>query len=42
MSKNNKVTVLTLVYNGMPYLKDAIESTLNQTYTNFDYMIIDI
>ena len=41
MSKNNKVTVLTLVYNGMPYLKDAIESTLNQTYKNFDYVIID-
>lgn len=41
MSKNNKVTVLTLVYNGMPYLKDAIESTLNQTYKNFDYFIID-
>ena len=37
----NKVTVLTLVYNGMPYLKDAIESTLNQTYKNFDYLIID-
>jgi glycosyltransferase involved in cell wall biosynthesis len=41
MSNNNKVTVLTLVYNGMPYLKDAIESTLNQTYKNFDYLIID-
>jgi len=36
-----KVTVLTTVYNGLPYLKEAIESTLNQTYTNFDYLIID-
>ena len=35
------VTVLTTVYNGMPYLKEAIDSTLNQTYTNFEYLIID-
>ncbi|MGK0290757.1 MAG: glycosyltransferase involved in cell wall biosynthesis [bacterium] len=36
-----KVTVLTCVYNGLPYLKEAIESTLNQTYSNFEYLIID-
>jgi len=36
-----KVTVLTCVYNGLPYLKEAIESTLNQTYTDFEYLIID-
>ena len=36
-----KVTVLTLVYNGLPYLKYAIESTLAQTYTDFEYLIID-
>ena len=36
-----KVTVLTTVYNGLPHLKDAIESTLNQTYTDFEYLIID-
>ena len=35
------VTVLTTVYNGLPHLKDAIESTLNQTYKNFKYLIID-
>ena len=38
---DRKVTVLTCVYNGLPYLKDAIESTLNQTYKNFEYLIID-
>ena len=38
---NSKVTVFTTVYNGLPFLKEAIESTLNQTYTNFDYLIID-
>ena len=36
-----KVTVLTCVYNGLPYLKEAIESTLNQTYEDFEYLIID-
>ena len=30
-----KVTVFTTVYNGMQFLKEAIESTLNQTYTDF-------
>ena len=36
-----KVTALTCVYNGLPYLKEAIESTLCQTYTDFEYLIID-
>lgn len=36
-----KVTVLTTVYNGLPYLAEAIESVLNQSYTNFEYLIID-
>jgi len=36
-----KVTVLTTVYNGLPHLKSAIDSTLSQSYTNFEYMIID-
>jgi glycosyltransferase involved in cell wall biosynthesis len=36
-----RVTVLTTVYNGLPYLSEAIESILNQTYTNFEFLIID-
>ena len=36
-----QVTVITAVYNGMPYLREAIESILNQTYSNFEYLIID-
>lgn len=36
-----KVTVLTTVYNGLPYLKEAIESTLKQTYSNFEFLMID-
>ncbi len=43
MMNNNlpKVTVLTTVYNGMPYLKQAIDSTLEQTFTDFEFLIID-
>jgi len=29
------------VYNGESYLADAIDSILNQTYTNFEFLIID-
>jgi glycosyltransferase involved in cell wall biosynthesis len=36
-----QVTVLTTIYNGLPHLKEAIESTLNQTYADFEYLIID-
>jgi glycosyltransferase involved in cell wall biosynthesis len=38
---NPKITVLTTVYNGLPYLKEAIESVLYQAYTNFEFVIID-
>ena len=29
------------VYNGMPYLKDAVKSILSQTYKNFEFIIVD-
>lgn len=35
------ITVLMAVYNGMPYLPLAIESILNQTYTDFEFLIIN-
>ncbi len=35
------VTVLMTVYNGMPFLSLAIESILNQTYTDFAFLIVD-
>ncbi len=35
------VTVLMSVYNGENYLWEAIESILIQTYTNFEFIIID-
>jgi glycosyltransferase involved in cell wall biosynthesis len=36
-----RVSVLTTVYNGMPYLPKAVESILNQTFVDFDYIIVD-
>lgn len=39
--KEPLVTVLMPVFNGEKYLKEAIESILNQTYTNFEFLIIN-
>jgi glycosyltransferase involved in cell wall biosynthesis len=36
-----KISVLTTVYNGRKYLAEAIESVLNQTWVNFEFIIID-
>lgn len=36
-----KVSVLMPVYNAQKYLREAIESILNQTFTDFEFIIID-
>ena len=36
-----KVSVLLSVYNGERYLGEAIESILNQTFTDFEFIIVD-
>lgn len=36
-----KITVLMPVYNGEPYLRDAMDSILTQTFHNFEFLIID-
>ena len=36
-----RVTVLMSVYNDQGYLSEAIESILNQTYRDFEFLIID-
>lgn len=36
-----KVSVIMAVYNGMPYLKESVESILIQTFKNFEFIIVD-
>jgi len=36
-----KVSVVMGVYNGEPFVGEAIESILNQTYTDFEFIVID-
>ena len=36
-----KISVIMSVYNGLPFLKEAIESILKQTYKNFEFIIVD-
>lgn len=38
---NPKLTVITPVYNAEEFLGETIESVLNQTYENFEYLLID-
>lgn len=35
------VSVLMTVFNGMPYLKESVQSILNQSYTEFELVIVD-
>jgi len=39
--KNLKITILMPVYNGEKYLKEAIDSILDQTFKNFEFLIIN-
>jgi glycosyltransferase involved in cell wall biosynthesis len=41
MSASPKVTVLMPVYNGERFLREAVESILNQTFGDFEFLIID-
>jgi len=41
MYKSPKVSIITVVYNGIAHLEQTIQSVLNQTYDNIEYIIID-
>ncbi|HFV2809270.1 TPA: glycosyltransferase family 2 protein, partial [Streptococcus agalactiae] len=36
-----KITVLMPVYNGEKYLRESVDSILNQTFTDFELLIIN-
>ena len=36
-----KISVIMSVYNGMPFLKEAVESILKQTHKDFEFIIVD-
>lgn len=38
---NKQLSVLMPCYNAQKYIREAIESILNQTYENFDFIIVD-
>ena len=38
---DNKISILMPVYNVEKYVDEAIESILNQTYKNFELIIVD-
>ena len=37
----NKISIVMPVYNEQKYLKESIESILNQTFTDFEFIILD-
>jgi glycosyltransferase involved in cell wall biosynthesis len=39
--ENPKISVVMSVYNGEKYLREAIESILNQTFKDFEFVIVD-
>jgi|GEM_PF-2530197 len=41
MQNKTKITVYTQTYNAGGYLRQCIDSVLNQTYTDFEYIIVD-
>lgn len=41
VSRRPRISVVMAVFNGLPYLKNSVESILGQTYTNFELIIVD-
>lgn len=41
MKNKPKISVIMSTFNSLPYLKDAVNSILRQSYSNFEFIIVD-
>ena len=41
LNKNPKITIITVVKNNEKYLEENIKSLINQTYQNYEHIIVD-
>lgn len=41
MEKSAKISIITVVFNGRLYIQHAVESVLNQSYANLEYIVVD-
>ena len=41
LKENYLITIIVAIYNGEKYLKEQLDSILNQTYSNFNLIISD-
>ena len=41
MANQPDLSIITVVFNGEKHIKPTIESVLNQTFTNYEYLVID-
>lgn len=41
VNEQGKISIYTTVYNTRPYVAQCVESVLRQTYTNFEFIILD-
>lgn len=41
MNDSPKVSIVTIVYNASKYLEETMQSVINQTYDNVEYIVVD-